>query len=104
MSIPGHEPIGSPEDALRAIASLERALRAVDPHGMATQEARRVQAGLRLAYVRHGLAAAGIELTPYTAMAARWVAGQPLETIAVVLDWIRQAGRAGCAPGDPDER
>lgn len=90
-----HEPIDSPDDALRAIEPLRRELEAADPRGTATEAVLRVQAMVRVRYITTALGNAGVGLTAYTLMSARWLAGQPLERIAVVLDWLRQAGEAG---------
>lgn len=92
-----HGPISSPEDALRSIERLRRALAATDPHGTASERARHAQAELRARYVAKALDDAGVSLTGYGTTAVRWLAGQPLERIAVVLDWIAQASAAGNA-------
>lgn len=90
-----HESIDSPEDALHAIEPLRRELEAADPRGTATEAALRVQAMLRIRHVTTALGNAGISLNAYGLMNGRWLAGQSLEKIAVVLDWLRQAGEAG---------
>lgn len=92
-----HGPISSPEDALRSIEWLRRAIAAIDPHGTASERARHAQAELRARYVAKALDDAGVSLTGYAQGSVRWLAGQPLDRIAVVLDWIAQASAAGNA-------
>lgn len=88
-------PIASPEDAQRSIAPLRAALEAIDPRKTATEAALRAQGRVRAAYVTRALGDAGINLNGYAMKAAGWLANQRLERIAVVLDWLVQAGAAG---------
>lgn len=90
-----HGPFATAEQAMRAIEPLRAALNAVDPHGVATGQARHRQIELRLAYVAEALGEADATPGAFGQIVARWLAGQPLEYIAVVLDWIARAGASG---------
>lgn len=90
-------PIASHADALRFIARLRAAVEAADPRKTATETALRAQAALRLGFVVKALGRVGVNLNAYAMREARWLASQPLERIAVVVDWLGQAAMAGNA-------
>jgi hypothetical protein len=90
-----HGPFDTAAAVWPAARDLHSALRAADPTGALTAEARRARSEIRRQYIEDALAAARVELGEHDRAIVRSIAGAPVETLVVLLDWIARASAEG---------
>lgn len=96
--MPASGPFESIDDVAPVAHGLHQALAAVDPTGRLGADARRTRAEIRLRHVLAVLERVDVEPGAYDMAVARWLAGAPVETLVVILDWLARASAAGNAP------